>query len=93
VHREVLLFLMVFTMTFVITFGLLSLRPYSIVDGVTGFGLAGGCKLYHFNQPAQPMNTWVLACPRKDMIRLWPLPVQQPWFEDWWRDKPDLLTG
>ena len=24
----------------------------------------------------------VLGCPRTDMIRLWPLPVEYPWFED-----------
>jgi hypothetical protein len=24
----------------------------------------------------------VLACPRMDMLKFWPLPVQQPWYED-----------
>jgi hypothetical protein len=24
----------------------------------------------------------VLGCPHMDMLKLWPLPVQQPWFED-----------
>ena len=24
----------------------------------------------------------VLACPRQDMTRLWPLPMMHPWFED-----------
>jgi hypothetical protein len=24
----------------------------------------------------------ILACPRTDLIKLWPLPVQQPWYED-----------
>ncbi len=24
----------------------------------------------------------VLACPHTDLIKVWPLPVQQPWFED-----------
>ena len=23
----------------------------------------------------------VVACPGQDMIRVWPLPVEQPWFE------------
>ena len=23
----------------------------------------------------------VLACPRQDLIRLWPWPIRQPWFE------------
>jgi hypothetical protein len=24
----------------------------------------------------------ILACPHTDLIKLWPLPVQQPWYED-----------
>lgn len=24
----------------------------------------------------------VIACPHTDLIRLWPLPVEQPWYED-----------
>src|SRR4030042_6593123 len=27
-----------------------------------------------------------IGCPRIDIIRLWPLPIMQPWFEDWWDD-------
>ena len=81
-RHQAILFILVFTITLEATYGLLSSRTYSDIDGVTGFKLVGGCKLFYFTQPAQPMNTWVLACPRADMIRLWPLPVQQPWFED-----------
>jgi hypothetical protein len=92
-RRRVIVFLFVFTITLLATYGLLSFRPYSVVEGVTGIRLVGECKLYHFSQPAQPMTTLVLACPRTDLIRLWPLPVQQPWFEDWWEDKPDYLNG
>ena len=29
----------------------------------------------------------VLVCPRTDMIRLWPLPVKHPWFEEPWSPK------
>ena len=32
----------------------------------------------------QPLRTLALACPGIDYIRLWPLPIQQPWDEDWW---------
>jgi len=77
-----IVFILVFTITLAATYGLLSSRIYSDIDGVTGFKLVGGCKLFYFTQPAQRLNAWVLACPRTDMIRLWPLPVQQPWFED-----------
>jgi hypothetical protein len=31
----------------------------------------------------QPRTTVVLACPGKDLVHLWPLPVVDPWFEDW----------
>lgn len=27
-------------------------------------------------------NTLVVACPGRDMLRVWPLPVGQPWWED-----------
>ena len=27
-------------------------------------------------------KTLIFACPHMDSIRLWPLPMQQPWFED-----------
>jgi len=92
-RRQVIMFLLVFTITLAASYSLLSSRTSSDIDGVNGFRLVGGCKLYHFTQPAQPMNAWVLAFPRRDIIRLWPLPVQQPWFEDWWEDKPDFLNG
>lgn len=29
----------------------------------------------------------VLACPRTDLIKLWPLPIDQPWYEDPYTDK------
>jgi hypothetical protein len=86
-RRQVLVFILVFTITFVAAYGLFSLRPYSVVEGVTGFRLVGECSLYNFTQTTQPMQIWVLACPRKDMIRLWPLPIQQPWYEDWWENQ------
>jgi hypothetical protein len=48
------------------------------VPGITSRPL-GPCYLDWFSErPAL-----VLACPRTDIIRLWPLPVEYPWFEDW----------
>jgi hypothetical protein len=47
------------------------------VPGATSRPL-GPCSVDWFSErPAL-----VLACPRTDMIRLWPLPVEHPWFED-----------
>ena len=28
----------------------------------------------------------VLACQGQDLIKVWPLPVEQPWFEDGFED-------
>ena len=33
---------------------------------------------------AQPAFTIAAGFPGRDLVRLWPLPVQNPWFEDWW---------
>lgn len=44
--------------------------------------LIAGCELWDIVPPSQPERTLVLACPRMDGIRLWPLPLQQPWVED-----------
>jgi len=35
----------------------------------------------------QPFATVVLACPRVDAIRLWPLLIEQPWEEDWYEEE------
>ncbi|MBN2267140.1 MAG: hypothetical protein JW725_02245, partial [Candidatus Babeliaceae bacterium] len=40
------------------------------------------CEIIYIDTSLQPVNTLALACPRKDLIRIWPLPVRNPWFED-----------
>jgi hypothetical protein len=45
-------------------------------------GCRVSCKLCDVLPTTQPVRPLVLACPRVDAIRLWPLPVQQPWEED-----------
>ena len=40
------------------------------------------CQLQYYYPPEQSVNTLVLTCPRMEMMRLWPLPVEQPWFKD-----------
>lgn len=59
----------------------------------TDIPLIARCELIYIDTRLQPVNTLVLACPRMDMFRLWPLPMQHPWFEDPWYDKPDALNG
>jgi hypothetical protein len=64
--------------------------------GVTSMDLVVRCQIDFLDKNVQPFFTVVYACPGKDYIRLWPLPVMQPWFEDW-HDTPatrdDLMTG
>jgi hypothetical protein len=44
--------------------------------------LVADCELWDIFPASQAARSVVLARPRVDMISLWPLPVQQPWFED-----------
>lgn len=53
-----------------------------IVPGVTARPL-GPCDVqYHAKWRAT-----VLACPGTDLIKVWPLPIVQPWYEDPFADK------
>ncbi len=50
---------------------------YELVPGAIVHDI-GPCALdWHRARPAL-----VLACPGQDMLRVWPLPVMSPWFED-----------
>jgi len=68
----VLIMLLVFSAVIVYS------SKYEIVEGVSGYRLFGGCDLYCFSYPAQPFDTAVIACPGKDLIWVWPLPVVSP---------------
>ena len=61
---------------------LLALRPYQKISGVRAVRLPARCELELYDQTVQPVATAVLACPGVNAIRLWPLPVLQPWYED-----------
>jgi hypothetical protein len=67
-------------------------RIHVSVPGATEIELVTKCGLIYFDTRLQPVNTLVLACPRMDMFRLWPLPNQHHWFEDPWYDNPDVLN-
>lgn len=64
-------------------YALLFHRASEIVPGATAYKPVGRCELIHFDERLQSFPPLVLACPRMDMIRLWPLPVVQPWDEEW----------
>jgi hypothetical protein len=66
------------------------------IPGMTSIGLVAGCQLELLDTTTQPNFTALLACPGKDYIRLWPLPVTQPWFEDWYEapaPRDDIILG
>jgi hypothetical protein len=49
-----------------------------VVPGVIA-RLLGPCDVEWFEKWSGAV---VLACPHADLIKVWPLPVQQPWYED-----------
>lgn len=55
-----------------------------VTPDITGAKLPAGCELFFFGGESQPTFTVALGCPGKDLVRIWPLPVTSPWFEDWW---------
>ncbi len=87
----VIAFFISFIISLALGYALLATRTRDIVSGATSIELAGSCKLILFDTRLQPITTLVLACPRTDLIRLWPLPMQQPWFEDWWEEPAPVL--
>jgi len=79
-------FVIAFLITFLLAYGLLFIRIHKPIDGVTVITLNARCQIEYYDNTLQPINTLVLSCPRMDMIRLWPLPVVHPWFEDWYEE-------
>jgi hypothetical protein len=49
-----------------------------------GAALLAGCDAIFFGDETQPVFTIAIGCPGSDLMRLWPLPIQDPWFEDNW---------
>ena len=73
--------LLVFVITTIQLFSVLTARSYQLTEDALGHRLVADCELWDVLPPSQPVRTLVLACPGVDAIRLWPLPVQQPWDE------------
>lgn len=63
------------------------------IPGVTSIDIViKGCELdFYHNERLQPVFTIALACPRTDYIRLWPLPIKQPWSEE--QEQPKRLRN
>jgi hypothetical protein len=85
-RRDVMAFALASLNTFLLRYGVLTINSYRPVEGVTALRLIGRCELEYFDTTLQPINTLVLSCPIVDSIRLWPLPIVHPWFEDWYEE-------
>jgi hypothetical protein len=46
--------------------------------------MPAGCSLFFYGTETLPTFTIAAGCPGRDLVRIWPLPVKSPWFEDWW---------
>ena len=75
--------------TFAVTYPVLrySYRPNYPVKGVHQVRLVQQCVLVFYDPPAQPFKTVTIDCPGKDLVHTWPLPVVDPWNEDWWESQ------
>ncbi len=82
--KKVILFIIAFLISFFLSEIVLMQRTYSVVVGAKSMRLIYGCEMVFIDKRPQIVYTVVLDCPGKDSIRLWPLPMVAPWFEDWW---------
>ena len=82
--KKIILLLTSFLITFFLSEIVLMQRTYTIVPGAKSLRLINNCEMVFIDKRLQPVYTVVLNCPGKDSIRLWPLPVIDLWFEDWW---------
>ena len=56
-----------------------------------GAALPAGCSLLFYGTETQPEFTIAAGCPGRDLVRLWPLPIQMEWDEDWWDPVDGLI--
>jgi hypothetical protein len=79
---SLIVILLIAVLTSYQTASILNARTYQLSENTIVTSLIAGCELWDIFPPSQPARTVVLACPGVDLVRLWPLPMQQPWFED-----------
>ena len=72
---------------------LLASRIQPILPGATAIKLVRGCQATLMDKSLQPVFTISLDCPGVDSIRIWPLPIIQPFIEDWYEEKPGDLKA
>ena len=89
IWKGVALVLVTALMTFVVLFPVIrySYKPNYPVEGVQQVSLVSQCILVVYNPPSQPFKTISIDCPGKDSVRIWPLPMVDPWNEDSWESQ------
>ena len=83
-RNTILTIFLVALITMPVAYVMLAARTTYPIEGEKTIRLVGRCELDYIDNTVQPVHTLALACPGMDYISLWPLPIQQPWFEDWW---------
>jgi hypothetical protein len=74
--------------------GLLWRHTDEVAPGVLRTPLPFACSLMHYTPAsAQPFRTITLDCPGVDSIRLWPLPLVWPWYEDWFEQFGEIAVN
>jgi len=79
--KKAILFLIAFLITFFLSEFVFMQRTYTIVNGAKYLRLINGCEMVFIDTRLQLVYIVVLDCPGKDRVRLWPLPVVDPWVE------------
>lgn len=78
--------LIAFLVSFSLVFGsgtiYLASRTTELAPGVTITPNTPACDLVKYSPPIQSVYTIAIACTRKDLIRIWPLPIVTDWTED-----------
>ena len=81
-NKRVLVWFTIFILGILLGQLLLNIRVDYSIEGTRILPLAMRCELWILEKPFYSEKTIALACPRTDLIRLYPLPVVQPWDED-----------
>ncbi len=62
-------------------------REYHLIQGANAIRLTGECRLLILSPELQFVTTYVFECAGKFSTRIWPLPIENPWNEEWYKDK------
>jgi hypothetical protein len=73
-HDFILIFV-VAAASMLLTVAIVKARTYVVTEDARAIQLAAGCELWDIHPPSQPKRTIVLACPKTDGIRLWPMTI------------------